>query len=249
MRGAGEVAVADAAEPGADLDPVAGSAAGVGERSVGGPARVGMDGRRGQRDDLHVHEPTNGPRRILVAGTSGSGKSTVAADVAVRTGLPYVELDALRHGPGWVVRPEFVADGTALAARDAWITEWQYSALRPLLLDRRSCGPDLPRWRVFAQLVSRTVRRRLRRTVLGNGNVEPPLWSVFTDPEHLLRWAWRSHPRTALRIARAQADGRCPPVVRLRSRSAVRAWLAGLKPSGGGRSAPVPPGGSPTPSG
>lgn len=55
-----------------------------------------------QRDDLHVHDrhPVERPRRILVAGTSGSGKNTLAAALASATGLPYIELDALRHGPG-----------------------------------------------------------------------------------------------------------------------------------------------------
>lgn len=170
------------------------------------------------------------PRRILVAGTSGSGKSTLAAALAERTGLPYVELDALHHGPNWVPRPEFAAEGTVLAHSDEWITEWQYSALRPLLLERAELlvWLDLPRWRVFAQLVPRTVRRRLRRTVLWNGNVEPPLRTVFTDPDHLLRWAWRTHPDTARRIAEARSQGRCPPLVRLRSRPEVNAWLAGF---------------------
>lgn len=168
------------------------------------------------------------PRRILVTGTSGSGKSTLAAALAARTGLPYVELDALRHGPGWVPRPEFAAEGAALAARDAWVTEWQYSVLRPLLLERAELlvWLDLPRRLVFRQLVARTLRRRLCRTVLWNGNVEPPLWTVFTDGGHLWRWAWRSHPRTARLVGEAQAAGACPPVVRLRSRREVDAWLS-----------------------
>ena len=33
-------------------------------------------------------------------------------------------------------RPEFVAEVTAFAATDAWVTEWQYSAVRALLLAR-----------------------------------------------------------------------------------------------------------------
>jgi len=40
-------------------------------------------------------------KRINVKGTSGSGKSTFAAELARRLDLPYVELDALHHGPNW----------------------------------------------------------------------------------------------------------------------------------------------------
>ena len=41
------------------------------------------------------------PRTIVVKGTSGAGKSTFAAELAPRLGLPYIELDALHHGPNW----------------------------------------------------------------------------------------------------------------------------------------------------
>jgi crossover junction endodeoxyribonuclease RuvC len=130
------------------------------------------------------------PRRILVAGTSGSGKTTVAAALAVRLGLPHVDIDGLYHGPGWVPRLEFAADVAALAAREKWVTEWQYSAVRALLLARADLlvWLDLSRWRVMSQIVPRTLRRRLRRVELWNGNLEPPLWTVFTDRDHILRW-------------------------------------------------------------
>jgi adenylate kinase family enzyme len=181
------------------------------------------------REPLDPADPLPpGTRRILIAGCSGAGKSTLATALSARLGLPYRELDALHHGPKWVPRPEFAADVVAFAATDAWICEWQYRAVRPLLLDRAELliWLDLPRWRVFCQLVPRTLRRRLRRTVLWNGNLEPPLWTVFTNPEHLLRWAWRTHPHTAERVGAVLARPDGPAVVRLRSRRQIRAWLA-----------------------
>ncbi len=44
-------------------------------------------------------------RRIVVIGTTGSGKTTLAQEVAARMGLPHVELDALHWGPGWSEAP------------------------------------------------------------------------------------------------------------------------------------------------
>ena len=169
------------------------------------------------------------PRRILVAGTSGAGKSTLARALSARLHLPYHELDALYHGPGWTPRPSFVEEVTALAATGAWIADWQYSAVRPLLLARADLlvWLDLPGWRVARQLVPRTLRRRLRRVELWNGNVEPPLRTVLTDPDHLWRWAWRSHPETGERVRAVLAAGRGPVVVRLRGPADVRTWLAG----------------------
>ena len=40
-------------------------------------------------------------RRVNVKGTSGSGKTTFGQELARRLGVPFVELDALHHGPDW----------------------------------------------------------------------------------------------------------------------------------------------------
>jgi adenylate kinase family enzyme len=169
------------------------------------------------------------PQRILVAGTSGAGKTTVARALSDRLQIPRVDIDGLYHGPGWVPRPEFDADVAAFVATDAWVTEWQYSAARPLLLARADLlvWLDLTRPQVLAQLVPRTLRRRLRRVELWNGNVEPPLWTILTERDHILRWAWRTHPKTAARVRTVLASPDPPVVVRLRSRREVNAWLDG----------------------
>ena len=41
-------------------------------------------------------------RRVcLIATASGNGKTTVGRQLARRLGVPFVELDALHHGPNW----------------------------------------------------------------------------------------------------------------------------------------------------
>ncbi len=47
------------------------------------------------------------PQRVLVAGTSGAGKTTVARHVALALSVPHVEIDGLFHGPGWSRCPTF----------------------------------------------------------------------------------------------------------------------------------------------
>jgi adenylate kinase family enzyme len=169
------------------------------------------------------------PRRVLVAGSSGAGKTTLAAAVAAVLGLSHVELDALFHGPGWVPRPSFRAEVERLAATDHWATEWQYDAVRELLASRADLlvWLDLPRTVAARQLVRRTVLRRLRSQELWNGNVEPPLRTVLTDPEHVVRWAWAAHGHTAPRVQALRARRPELPVVRLRSRREVARWVSG----------------------
>ncbi|MCW2769668.1 MAG: family ATPase [Aeromicrobium sp.] len=170
------------------------------------------------------------PRRVLVAGTSGAGKTTLTQQLSERLDLPRTELDALFHGPGWTPRPGFLDDVRELAAGDAWVTEWQYPDARPILADRADLlvWLDLP-FRVTLRRISRrTVVRRARRTELWHGNREPPLHTVLTDTEHVIRWAIRG--RHVLRDA-VPALGRTHPdltVVRLSTPREVERWLARL---------------------
>ena len=77
------------------------------------------------------------------------------------------------------------------------------------------------------QVVRRTLRRRVRREVLWNGNVEPPLRTVLTDRDHIVRWAWRTHGRTADRVASARARRPELAIVRLTSADDVGVWVRG----------------------
>jgi adenylate kinase family enzyme len=170
------------------------------------------------------------PRRVLVAGVAGSGKTTLAGRIAVVLGIPHTELDGLHWGPGWTPSPRFADDVRALAAQEAWVSEWQYRAVRPGLLERAELlvWLDLPVRVVMRQVVVRTVRRRLGRVVLWNGNVEPPLRTFLTDDEHIVRWAWRT--RHKLRGLDERQPELAPQVVlvRLRSRREVDRWVARL---------------------
>lgn len=170
-----------------------------------------------------------GPQRILVAGVSGSGKTTLAARIAAQLGIEHTELDGLYHGPRWQPRAEFVEEVTALADRRHWVTEWLYRPARPLLAARADLlvWLDLPIARSLAQVARRTLRRRLRREVLWNGNIEPPLYTLFTDREHVLRWAWTTRHKYPSLLARVAAERPELPIVRLRSHAAADAWLAG----------------------
>lgn len=167
------------------------------------------------------------PSRVVVNGTSGSGKSTLAHAIGERLDLPYVELDSLHHGPNWTPRPGFIEEVDRFTSQERWVTEFQYDAVRPLLLERTDLFVwlDLPRHLVMGRLVRRTVSRRLRNEELWHGNREAPLRTFLTDRDHVLRHGWRTHVDTRRRAEQALEQRPALPVVRLRSVPETESWL------------------------
>jgi len=192
---------------------------------------------------LSARDPVTAlPARVLVAGVSGVGKSTLAARLARELRLPYTEIDALYHGPRWTPRDQFPADVASLVSGEAWVTEWQYHAARPVLAARAQLlvWLDLPFRVTLWRVVARTVRRSRSKQPLWNGNVEPGLWHAVSDPEGIIRWSVATRGKYRLLIPEVEAANPGLVVVRLRSRAEVERWVrslsraAGPRPSAGG---------------
>jgi adenylate kinase family enzyme len=166
----------------------------------------------------------------VVAGVSGVGKTSLARRIADIIGAPHTEIDALYHGAGWVPREEFLDDVHALIAEESWTTEWQYATARPLLAARADVMVwlDLPFATVtLPRVIRRTLRRRLRSEILWNDNVEPPLHTIFTDREHIVRWAFSTRGKYRARVPALECDHPHLTVVRLQSQRQVEHWLTG----------------------
>lgn len=118
---------------------------------------------------------TGMPQRITVAGGSGTGKTTLCNRIAELVGYPRVEIDSLHHGPKWTRRESFVADVERYTSGPQWVIELQYREVRPLLLERADTllWLDYPTSVQMTRLMRRTLRRRLLRQELWNGNQEP----------------------------------------------------------------------------
>lgn len=171
--------------------------------------------------------------RVLVVGTTGSGKTTVASAIAKHLGARHVELDSLHWEPGWVEAEteQFRQRALAATTSERWVVCGNYwSKLDDLLWSRADTVVwlDLPLPILLWRLVQRTVRRSLRRTELWGTNRERlrQLWRK----DSLLLWAIKSQPRNRARYSAAMTDLRWQHIrfVRLRSQRAIRKWLRQL---------------------
>ena len=171
-------------------------------------------------------------RRVSVIGTTASGKSTLAAALAVRLGVPHIELDGVEHGPNWtpIPRDEFREVVAARIAGDGWVTDGNYGVVRDLIWARAETVIWLdyplvvPLWRV----TRRTFWRMARRVELWNGNRER--WRRVFSRENLWLDILRTHRGRRQRFAAlvAQPGHAHLAVLRLRSPRAAARLLASL---------------------
>jgi len=169
-------------------------------------------------------------RRIAVVGTTGSGKTTTAAEIARRLGIPHVEIDALNWGPGWTPAPPEVLR-QRVAARiqgESWVIDGNYSSVREVVWSRADTlvWLDLPFLIVLGRLVRRTLQRILTREQLWGTNRET--WRAqFLSRDSLFLWVVQTHWRRRRQYTEllARPEYAHLGVVRLRSPRAMRAWL------------------------
>ena len=139
-----------------------------------------------------------GSDRVLVIGTSASGKTTFARRLGAIVDAPVVELDALHWMENWQERPldDFSKLVEQATAGPAWITDGCYSHIREMLWPKATLvvwlNYSLPR--VFWQGLERTVRRSLRREELWNGNRESLSKALLTK-DSILLWILTSFHR------------------------------------------------------
>lgn len=170
-------------------------------------------------------------KRIAVVGSSGAGKTWLASRLAVALGVPHVELDAIRHGPGWAATPpeEMLHQLDLRCPADGrWVADGNYETNGGAVTRERAdtvLWLDFPRWLVMRQLVLRTVRRALVREQLWNGNRESLRAVLSLTPERsVILWSWTQHEPQRARYL-AQVDDRW---IRLTSRTDVRRFLADI---------------------
>ena len=136
--------------------------------------------------------------RVVVIGTSGSGKTTFARRLAATLDTRCVELDELFWGPDWRPKPEaeFLRLSADAAAHERWVVDGNYKVARPFLWPRATAivWLDYGFGTALARTLRRTLRRALTRQALWHGNRES-LRRSFLSRESILLWVITTHGR------------------------------------------------------
>jgi adenylate kinase family enzyme len=171
-------------------------------------------------------------RRVVVFGTTGSGKSWLAERLAARHGLRLIELDQLYWGRDWQPAPlDLFRHRVEREIRDGdWIVVGNYGQVRDLTWRAADTliWLDLPFPLVMWRLLWRTLGRAITRENLwGTGNRESCVRTFFSR-QSILLWAIKTHRKNRARFAiECEFLGKDKTIVRLTSARAVERFLQG----------------------
>lgn len=155
-------------------------------------------------------------RRIHVMGSSCSGKSTLAAQLADDLGADFVELDALNWEPGWHALnahdpQEFERRIATATQGDAWVVAGSYTGFSQRVIWPRLdtvIWLDLPLRLLLRRVLVRSWHRWRNKELLWGTNYEPffPQLMVWRKEESLVWWVVTQHRRKRRQMLSYMAD-------------------------------------------
>ena len=174
-------------------------------------------------------------RRIVIIGTTSSGKSTLAEKLARILQADYIDLDALHWEPNWQEAPlevfrERVSSATQVPA---WVVAGNYHVVRDLIWPQAEVviWLDYSFLRIFWQLTRRTFTRWWTQELLWGTNRES-LWTHFKlwSPDSLFHWLvktyWRRRREYPLLLASPEFQHL--HLLRFQTPQQTEQWMASL---------------------
>ena len=174
--------------------------------------------------------------RIVVVGSTGSGKTWLAKELSRRFDVPHVELDALNWDPDWTAvaqaAPEVFRERVRGAVSGgAWVVDGNYGAARDLVWPRAMAlvWLDYPLRVVVWRTFWRTLKRTFTRETLWNGNKER-FRAQFLSRDSLFLWVLKTYWRRRREYPGilGRPEHALLRVFRHHSPGKTRAWLASL---------------------
>lgn len=137
-------------------------------------------------------------QRVVVIGTSCSGKTTFARNLAEKLAVGHIELDAIHWKQNWTPTPkdEFRSLTMEAVVPESWVLDGNYSAVRDITWARATTiiWLNYPFHVVAWRALSRTFRRVFCRQALWSGNRES-FRQAFLSSDSMLWWVLKTYHR------------------------------------------------------
>lgn len=138
------------------------------------------------------------PKKIVVVGTTGAGKTFLAKSLAQALGYAQIELDSVYWASDWqpVNSEVFLARTKALIEENStWVVDGNYSAVRPFVW----ASADTLIWldynfnTILSRLILRTIKRVWTGEELWQGNRER--LSKLCSGDSIILWFFKTYWR------------------------------------------------------
>ena len=162
-------------------------------------------------------------QRIIIIGSCGAGKSTLAMKLAQKLNLPLVHLDKLRFIGNWQERPREEFDKLLLAEleKPRWIIDGNYNRTIPLRMQH--CDTviflDFPRLVCMWGVIKRVIKY--------HGRTRPDMGGECRerfDPE-FMKYVWDFRKKHRKRYLEMLANATDKKVIILKNRRQVKKFL------------------------
>jgi adenylate kinase family enzyme len=167
-------------------------------------------------------------KKVLIIGSGGAGKSTLARHLGEATGIEVVHLDKLHWKPNWTEPPkdEWRKTVETELEKDAWIMDGNYGGT----MDARLAACDTVIFLDFPRAIC--IYRALKRALKYYNETRPDMGAGCKEKIdfEFLHWIWtfpaRAKPEIEERLTRRGGEKN---VIRLRSPREVENFLMNLK--------------------
>lgn len=164
-------------------------------------------------------------KKIILIGSGGAGKSTLARRLGEMTGIEVIHLDKLHWKPNWVGTPkdEWRKQIQTLIEKDEWVMDGNFNGT----MEMRMAACDTVIYLDFPRLVC--VYRALRRVVKYYNKTRPDMGEGCNErfDFEFLHWVWTFPRAVKPKIEeRLKKLGDDKAIIRLKSPKEVEGFLA-----------------------
>lgn len=165
-------------------------------------------------------------KRIMIVGSGGTGKSTLAKELGSVLSLPIYHLDFYYWRPGWIPTPkkewdEFVS---RLANKTLWIIDGNFNRTMDIRLNQADTVIflDYSRWScLYGVIKRRFMYHGQTRPDLNEGCAEKLDWEF-------IRWVWGFEKKQAPKLREKLHKIDDKQLYHFRNRKQLQKWLANL---------------------
>jgi adenylate kinase family enzyme len=172
-------------------------------------------------------------QRIVIIGTSCSGKTTLAKSISLKLNIKHIELDELYWKANWVEREtdDFKKIVVEEIKAENWVVDGNYSVIREVLWSRSTTiiWLSYPFVTVFYRAISRSIKRLVTKEIICAGNTESFKRSFFSKKSIIL-WVINTHRKKREQYSKVLYNGSflLKRVIELKSQSETDKFIRNL---------------------